>query len=302
MLSFCSSQIVLLLVLLRDCGQPEVKHTARLTGWQEADEGEWPWTVSIRRNRLHVCGGSLISSQWVVTAAHCFEGPLNVREYRVNLGEYELSAPTAAMFSANVSQIIVHPFYAGIGLSADIALVQLANKVVFSKMILPVCLPNIFEPLVFYEGMLCWIAGWGVPFKGVSHVTRTLQKVEVLLLETEECNAIYHNISNDKTIPKSYRFIYDDMICAWYPAVGNYACFGDSGGPLVCQQNGVWFLTGVSITFGCVKSSQPGIYTQVTSFIDWIEQTTQKSAATDVHNSLATLLIPLLLALTNVLL
>ncbi|XP_060137223.1 serine protease 27 [Zootoca vivipara] len=234
MLSFCSSQIVLLLVLLRgtnknsaqqDCGQPEVKHTARLIGWQEADEGEWPWTVSIRRNRLHVCGGSLISSQWVVTAAHCFEGPLNVREYRVNLGEYELSAPTAAMFSANVSQIIVHPFYAGIGLSADIALVQLANKVVFSKMILPVCLPNIFEPLVFYEGMLCWIAGWGVPFKGVSHVTRTLQKVEVLLLETEECNAIYHNISNDKTIPKSYRFIYDDMICAWYPAVGNYACF-----------------------------------------------------------------------------
>uniref|UniRef100_A0A670KC85 Peptidase S1 domain-containing protein n=1 Tax=Podarcis muralis TaxID=64176 RepID=A0A670KC85_PODMU len=231
------------------CGQPEVKHTTRLTGWQEADEGEWPWTVSIRRNRVHVCGGSLISSQWVVTAA--FDGrevqdmaTLNLMRV-LNVGEYELTAPSAAMFSSNVNKIIIHPFYAGVGLSADIALVQLANAVRFSKMIMPVCLPNTFQPFVFYGGMMCWIAGWGVdtdhllfwPFPHFSGANRNG----------------HHNG--------------DPVSFSWQ---------GDSGGPLVCQQNDIWFLTGVSITFGCVESSQPGIYTLVTSFMDWIEDTTHE--------------------------
>lgn len=67
---------------------------------------------------------------------------------------------------------------------------------------------------------LCFLS-----FAQASLVTQTLQKVEVLIIEAEDCNGVYHNISSDKTIPKGYRFIYDDMICAGYSEVGKHACF-----------------------------------------------------------------------------
>lgn len=49
------------------CGQPFMK----IMGGVDAEEGKWPWQVSVRTRHMHVCGGSLINSQWVLTAAHC---------------------------------------------------------------------------------------------------------------------------------------------------------------------------------------------------------------------------------------
>ncbi|XP_077774254.1 serine protease 33-like [Podarcis muralis] len=291
----------------RACGRPHV-FAPRIIGGKKADEGEWPWQASIRRNRLHICGGSLVSSQWVVTAAHCFEGPLNLPEFRVNLGEYELPKPAPSMVSSAVSRIIVHPSYAGEGLSADIALMQLKEAVNFSRTISPICLPSSSDPDTFPVGMACWVTGWGLISADGYFMARTLQELEVPILGTEECDQMFHEDSNGtETVPLGHRLIYKDMICAGYPDGNKDTCQGDSGGPLACKQKGTWFLAGV-VSFGvdCAKPKRPGIHTRVTSYMDWIQRTMEEKAAHsggDAHllsvSSATPLLLLLLLVLTH---
>nr|XP_056720268.1 serine protease 33-like [Euleptes europaea] len=255
------------------CGRPKVS-SPWIVGRENAAEGKWPWQVSIRKNRVHICGGSLISSQWVVTAAHCFEGPLVPDEYRVHLGEYEFSKPLPSMVSSGISKIIVHPYYAGKGLSADIALLQLEEPVRFSRTILPICLPGTLDLDPFPAGMSCWVTGWGHLYERAPFLTRTLQEVEVPILGVEDCDRMYHDNTFSYTVPEGYRLIHEDMICTGYPEGKKNVCQGDSGGPLACKQNGTWFLAGV-VSFGlfCEQANRPNIHTRITSYMDWIQHT-----------------------------
>ncbi|KAJ6652998.1 hypothetical protein lerEdw1_010203 [Lerista edwardsae] len=311
MLRLGCSQIGLLLLLLagaenslaeRACGRPKL-HSPRIVGGVRAAEAEWPWQVSLRENRLHICGGSLINSQWVVTAAHCFEGPLRPQQYRVNLGEYELPRPASSMVSSAVSKIIVHPYYAGDGLSADIALVRLEKPVNFSRTILPICLPSTLETDPAPVGMGCWVTGWGHTYPEGSFLSRTLQKLEVPIIDVDECDHMFHNDSSSdtdsETLPRGLRLIYSDMICAGYAEGKKDSCQGDSGGPLTCKHNDTWFLAGVvSFGLGCSEPNRPGVYTRVRSYTDWIERTIAENEV--VHGGACLLKansIPLLLLL-----
>ncbi|XP_065258973.1 serine protease 27-like [Emys orbicularis] len=247
------------------CGQPRI--SGRIVGGGDAPRGRWPWQVSIQHNGHHFCGGSLISAQWVVSAAHCFQLSDLVSSYRVNLGEYQLSYPSRCQISSPVSQIFVHPNYSSTWKSADIALLQLTEPVRYTNEILPVCLPGPSDS--FPDNHVCWVTGWGRIDSEVSlPPPKTLQEVQVQLIDTAACNTLY-NIDLDPKIGRDP--VKPDMICAGYAEGQKDSCQGDSGGPLACDHNGTWFLMGiVSWGEGCGQPNHPGVYVRTVAYGEWI--------------------------------
>nr|XP_028557401.1 serine protease 27-like [Podarcis muralis] len=248
------------------CGRPHVSLN-RIVKGQDTAPGEFPWQISLQLNKRHVCGGSLISDEWVITAAHCFYQFRDLSQYQVLLGANQLSNPGPQSCCLGVKKVIVNPTYAGQTSSGDIALVQLARKVHYSEFILPICLPD--ASVKFPPGKVCWVTGWGNLRHSVDLPSpQTLQKLQVPIIDSKTCSALYRTNIADGPIP---RVIKDDMICAGFAEGRKDACKGDSGGPMVCPVGQSWVLAGiVSWGEGCAIENRPGVYSRLTYYQKWI--------------------------------
>uniref|UniRef100_A0A8D0BBX3 Peptidase S1 domain-containing protein n=1 Tax=Salvator merianae TaxID=96440 RepID=A0A8D0BBX3_SALMN len=241
------------------CGRPAVLN--RNVGGEDSAEGEWPWQVSLRKMGMHICGGALITNNWVVTAAHCFLS--NPSQYTVLLGANTLENSWAHRLSIGVADIIRNPWYAGEATSGDIALVRLAYPVRFTNYILPICVPA--ANVEFPPGKKCWVTGWGDISEGQDLPSpKRLQKLQVPIIDIQTCRRLY-SIDMGPSLPQ--KNIQDDMICAGYAEGMKDTCKGDSGGPLMCKINQEWLLAGiVSWGEGCAEKNRPGVYTRLTSY------------------------------------
>ncbi|XP_069044063.1 serine protease 27-like [Lepisosteus oculatus] len=251
------------------CGNPPLGN--RIVGGQNAQEGAWPWQVDIQDNAKHICGGSLISDTWVLSAAHCFPKPSSVGSYTLYLGRYKLGALNRYEQSRLITQVIVDPRYTEAILGYDIALVQMASAVTYTDYILPICLPD--PAVVFLEGMNCYVTGWGNIGQDLSLPNPgTLQEVVVPLISSSTCNDMYQTPT--AAFPTTTQIL-SDMICAGFQQGGKDSCQGDSGGPLVCAMvNHTWVQAGiVSFGDGCASPNRPGVYTKVTSYSSWVQST-----------------------------
>ncbi|XP_042314111.1 coagulation factor X-like [Sceloporus undulatus] len=232
---------------------------ARVVGGTFCRPGDCPWQVLIQNKRGYgFCGGSLISSQWVLTAAHCLD---TVAPHHVTVGDFDKYQRERDEQKVRVRQFWRHPQYDSDNYNNDIALIRLTSDVVFSQHVLPICLPSPnLAALLIEEQSQGMVSGWGATHtKG--RLTRFLMKVKLPVVSMETCRQ-----STEKVIT-------DNMFCAGYAEEGRDACEGDSGGPFAVAYRNTWYLLGiVSWGEGCAEVGKYGAYTRVSNYISWIKE------------------------------
>ncbi|OCT59119.1 serine protease 27 [Xenopus laevis] len=242
------------------CGKPVVARS-RILGGRDTMKGKNPWQVIVWLPGKRHCGGTLISSNFVVTVAHCLESS-NPTSVIVILGAYKITGNNKEEVPVSLKRIIVHPKYNRTDLTADIALLELARDVPFTNVILPACLPTPSNE--FLPGYSCIATGWGdTQFNSTKPRPIILQEVELRLISVQHCRTLYSPEKNGILIT-------DDMICAMDIHGGRDSCTGDGGGPLVCYENERWYLVGVT-SFGIGCGKDPGVYTSIPAYVDWIQ-------------------------------
>merc|ERR1712130_862848 len=235
------------------CGVKGGAANGRIVGGQETEEHEYPWQVGLvsANGRSPWCGGTLISSTHVLTAAHCTAGSA-ASSIRVILGEHNIA--DSNFNRVDVAEIINHPDYNSQTTDNDYAILRLANPVTFTNEVSPACLPA--DLSATFAGVLATVTGWGTLSSGGNQPT-VLQEVDVTVTTNAVCNNAYGSITAN-------------MICA--ADSGKVPCQGDSGGPMIAPENGRQALIGVvSRVDGCFFfEGFPGVYARVTEKMDWI--------------------------------
>nr|XP_012218285.1 PREDICTED: serine proteinase stubble [Linepithema humile] len=247
------------------CGIPVSKQIAqrRIVGGDDAGFGSFPWQAYIRIGSSR-CGGTLVNRFHVVTAGHCV-AKATARQVQVTLGDYMVNSASESLpaYTFGVREIRVHPYFKFTPQADrfDVAVLRLDRPVHYMPHIAPICLPEKNEDFL---GQYGWAAGWGALQAGSRLRPKTLQAVDVPVIDNRLCER-WHRSNGINVV------IYDEMMCAGYRSGGKDSCQGDSGGPLMLEKTGRWYLIGiVSAGYSCAQPGQPGIYHRVAKTVDWI--------------------------------
>uniref|UniRef100_A0A8C5GIC4 Peptidase S1 domain-containing protein n=1 Tax=Gouania willdenowi TaxID=441366 RepID=A0A8C5GIC4_GOUWI len=228
---------------------------SRIIGGSPAPRGSWPWLVNLQLDGGLMCGGVLVDSSWVVTAAHCFAGE---SYWTAVVGEFDITKTDPDEQYIIPPNSIIFLQFNPKTFNNDIALVELTSPVVLSEHVIPVCLPSATEPPT---GSPCLVAGWGDLNWPMTDLT--LMEAKVPLLPQSTCKSA---LGKD--------LVTNTMLCAGYLSGGIDSCQGDSGGPLIYKDrlSGRFQLYGItSWGDGCGEKGKPGVYTRVAAFSDWIQ-------------------------------
>ncbi|PVD20355.1 hypothetical protein C0Q70_18509 [Pomacea canaliculata] len=258
------------------CGLLGANVRPRIVNGSETARCEYPWMVFI--NLLNYvgnrCGASVIDSRHIVTAAHCFTNPPYVNgNPPITIGEYNLSqaAPEDKYTTTNY-QIIIHPDYDRVRFFNDLAILKLSTPIDFSRYtcVRPLCLPPRDQD--FPLDSRCQVAGWGV----IREDDNIKSLVDPSVLPTV-LRSVSVSLVSDALCVEHFRDYYNASheICAGDLQGQRDSCFGDSGGPLMCRGSSgeQYYMAGViSVGGGCARLNTPAIYTQVTSFLTWINE------------------------------
>uniref|UniRef100_A0A1A9W2F1 Peptidase S1 domain-containing protein n=1 Tax=Glossina brevipalpis TaxID=37001 RepID=A0A1A9W2F1_9MUSC len=244
----------------------------RIVGGSNAAFGRWPWQISLRQWRtstyLHKCGAALLNENWAITAAHCVDN-VPPSDLLLRLGEYDLAEEEEPYgYQERRVQIVAsHPQFDSRTFEYDLALLRFYEPVVFQPNIIPVCVPDSDENFI---GQTAFVTGWGRLYED-GPLPSVLQEVAVPVINNTICESMYRAAGHIEHIPHIF-------ICAGWKKGGYDSCEGDSGGPMVLQrESDKRFQLGgvISWGIGCAEANQPGVYTRISEFRDWINQILQ---------------------------
>lgn len=221
-----------------------------------------PWQVAILIEGQLVCGGTLIASKFVLSAAHCFRDQ-QLDGLEILAGHISISDKIQESYS--VTDIFVHPDNNPETFDNDFAVLELSQEIPLTDRVYPACLPDVETRDV---GVTAQISGWGSTNVSVPQFPDSLIQAEVETISVSQCA--------NPDLPRE--LLTENMICA-AGSSGEDACQGDSGGPLVYLDSTNHFtLIGVtSWGIGCGDPQFPGIYARTVKARDWIKRTIRGS-------------------------
>jgi len=189
-----------------------------------------------------------------------------VTSHSVCPGEHDRHLSEDTEQTSRVSRLLIHPRYNRTSRDYDLALLLLHQPLSLGPPVVPICLPPSGTPSfsrTLDTVRLSTVSGWGRLLQG-GPPARVLQRLEVPRVPLAECEE-----RSDHRLRLT-----TNMLCAGYPQGGRDACQGDSGGPLVTRYKSTWFLTGVvSWGRGCAQQNLYGVYTRISTMLDWLEHT-----------------------------
>ncbi|XP_011631223.1 protein masquerade [Pogonomyrmex barbatus] len=243
------------------------ERVARVVGGEDADANEWCWQVALINSlNQYLCGGALIGTQWVLTAAHCVTNIVRSGDaIYVRVGDHDLTrkygSPGAQ--TLRVATTYIHHNHNSQTLDNDIALLKLHGQAELKDGVCLVCLPA--RGVSHTAGKRCTVTGYGYMGEA-GPIPLRVREAEIPIVSDAEC------IRKVNAVTEKIFILPASSFCAGGEQ-GNDACQGDGGGPLVCQDDGFYELAGlVSWGFGCGRQNVPGVYVKVSSYIGWINQ------------------------------
>ncbi len=251
-------------------------------GTAPAPSGTFPWMASLfvlfrSGEALFMCAATVLTPNLLLTAAHCFTNNLDEDTWFARVGDNYILSPDPNEQTFRVKKIIQHHLFdplredGGDG-RHDIALVSLyphrdGSLIQFSSDVLPICVPQPDYPVHKLYEKHCEIAGWGMTeYNNTSSYPDSVRAARITVGD----------------IPKNYcDYLYQRDVKATgkFCAGGSVdACQEDSGGPLVCRfDNGQYHVVGiVSSGKGC--GVYPGLYTEVSRYVDWLAYWVEKES------------------------
>jgi secreted trypsin-like serine protease len=245
----------------------------QIVGGNPASLNEYPWQAAIVTSSVanpllgQFCGGSLIDSEWVLTAAHCMVAVgllTDPADIDVVVGILNLSSgPTSGSTGQriDVDKIIAFPDYNEAATDSDLALLHLATPATLGSSVNTIGIVGPGDSALFAPGVTATVTGWGATLEGGSG-SDPLLEVGLPIISNATCNA-----------PSSYNgAITNNMLCAGFAAGGQDSCQGDSGGPLIVPNGPGRLQAGVvSWGNGCARPNFYGVYTRLAQFKNWID-------------------------------
>jgi len=234
---------------------------SKIVGGEVATPHEFPWQVGMFIDGAYFCGGSIISDEWVLTAAHCTDGHQSVEVIAGAQKIYENEESQVRMVSTDFFE---HPDWNRYLLNNDLALIHLPTPLTWTDAIAPVCLPKRSSPALATGDMMT-ASGWGKIDDSIfGSISEVLNKVTLPILDQTECSDYYGTST-----------ITENVVCMDTTG-GHGVCSGDSGGPLTWVEDGKSVTRGITSfgpSAGCL-SGHPDGDTRVKNYLDWIETST----------------------------